>query len=42
MNARRPRVSVVFPAYNEEANLEDTLGRARAALSRQVGDYENR
>jgi glycosyltransferase involved in cell wall biosynthesis len=35
-----PRVSVVFPAYNEEASVEETLGRARTTLSRLVRDYE--
>jgi glycosyltransferase involved in cell wall biosynthesis len=35
-----PRISVVFPAYNEEANVEETMGRARASLARLPGAHE--
>jgi len=34
------RLSVVMPAYNEEANIKSTIPRAIEALRRQVGAFE--
>lgn len=33
-------LSVIFPAYNEESNIRQTLPRAVASLRRQVGRFE--
>jgi glycosyltransferase involved in cell wall biosynthesis len=35
-----PRVSVVFPAYNEEAGVDETIARARASLARISPEHE--
>ena len=42
MTARFPDVSlsVVMPAYNEEANIESTIPRAVESLRRMVGTFE--
>ena len=42
MAARYPalRLSVVFPAYNEEGNIERTIRRSFESLRRMVGAFE--
>lgn len=39
-DAARPRLTVLLPAYNEEANVEDAIGRCREALAGRVPSYE--
>lgn len=36
----RPRLTVLLPAYNEEANVEPALARCREALAGRVPSYE--
>ena len=40
MSAEAPRISIVFPAYNEAASIRRTLELAHAYLERQAFDYE--
>lgn len=35
-----PELTVIFPAYNEQEGLEDTIGRAMEALDKVVPSYE--
>ncbi len=40
MNAKLPSLSVFFPCYNEEANVERTASAALAACRRYADDFE--
>ena len=36
----KPTISIVIPAYNEEANLESTVKEVLEALGTRFSDYE--
>ncbi len=40
MNKQRPSISLIFPAYNEEDNIEKAVAQARKVLSRIASSWE--
>jgi len=40
MSKRSEGISIIFPAYNEEANIEDTIKRTIAVMTEVTDDWE--
>ena len=40
MTTRRPGISVVYPVFNEEENIERTVYFAEAVLTEMTSNYE--
>jgi len=40
MTTRRPGISVVYPVFNEEENIEHAVHFAEAVLTDMTSDYE--
>ena len=40
MTTRRPGISIVYPVFNEEENIERAVDFAEAVLTDMTSDYE--